>query len=207
MTNDINQQPTIGVNPQSVYQQMNNTQGQQIPNMNNNGAMYQGSNMNNTQGNTNAQQQPQQNGTLDEFFLKEQQTWVDDIKTLNEKMKDLPKLYELLNEIYETRQVCVAQHSKINLMLLQKTTEFKAKYNYAFNNYKLNGASNGMRFSSDSAIQRQIEVDLQVEASMIEVIKNHRDYLEKTIESIDAMRYGIPQKVRIYEIMNGIKNI
>ena len=51
------------------------------------------------------QQNPQQQ-SLEETLIAYRQTWVDEIEKMNEMMKSLPKVDELLNTIY-TNSACI----------------------------------------------------------------------------------------------------
>lgn len=132
-----------------------------------------------------------------------QDKWVNIISELNEKMKDLPGLDSLLNQIYSKRQdLCDYLYSILNI-LGKLTRQYKTKYAERYNYYKL--GKNGLRYNNESAITTQIEADLENEKMNIMLVSNNVDFCKETLKTIDNMIYGVNQKIKIYELINGIK--
>lgn len=131
-----------------------------------------------------------------------QDKWTLKIKELNEKMKSLPELDSLLNVVYAERQnACDYYFSLLNILSKlgrQYKAEFATKYNY----YK---TQSQIRFSSDSAISAQIESDLIDMKEKISFVETHYKYMQETIKTIDNIIYGVNNKIKIYELINGIK--
>lgn len=130
--------------------------------------------------------------------------WTEDIKEINDKLKSLVKTDELLNEIYSKRQSCVDYYYSMNGVILKHSKAYKKLYNDMFNNIKINGY-NGIRFSSDQSIARQVEVDLQDNKEVIDLLTNQNSFIKETIATLDNIIYGINQKVKIHELLNGLK--
>lgn len=141
---------------------------------------------------------------LDDTLAAQRETWTNEIAELNEKMKTVPKLDELLNSVYIKRQKAVDFYYAMNGIIIKNTKEYKKLYNDMFNAIKVNGF-NGIRFSSDQAITRQIECELQDRKEIIDLLMNHNNFIKETIQTIDNIIYGINQKVKITELINGIK--
>ncbi len=141
---------------------------------------------------------------LDDTLAAQRETWTNEIAELNEKMKTVPKLDELLNSVYIKRQKAVDFYYAMNGIIIKNTKEYKKLYNDMFNTIKVNGF-NGIRFSSDQAITRQIECELQDRKEIIDLLMNHNNFIKETIQTIDNIIYGINQKVKITELINGIK--
>lgn len=132
-----------------------------------------------------------------------QDKWVKTVSELNGKMKDLAGLDSLLNEIYSKRQdLCDYMFSVLNI-LGRLTRSYKTKYAERYNYYKL--GKNGLRYNNDSAIATQIDAELEDEKANISMISNNVDFCKETLKTIDNMIYGVNQKIKIYELINGIK--
>ena len=69
-----------------------------------------------------------------------------------------------------------------------------------YNAYKT--GEKGIRYTSDSSIQIQIEAALAQDRAVIEQLREFLDYMVETIKTIDNLIYGINTKVTIYKIMN-----
>ena len=128
------------------------------------------------------------------------------IEEMNGMLKTLPKTDELMNVLYVKRQKAVDAYYAMNALILKQTKLYKATYQTMFNSIKINGY-NGMRFSSDQAIARQIEVDTSAQKETIDLLTNHNNYIKDTIQTIDNLIYSIKYKVTIHELINGIKTI
>ena len=149
-------------------------------------------------------QQPQQPETLEQKLIHHRENWTNEIKELNEKMKTLPKLDELLTIIYAKRQDAVDYYYSMNNVILNQNRKYKKSANDMFMNIKTNGF-NGVRFPNDTAIMKIIETELAGEHETIELLSNHNNYIKETIATIDNMIYGINQKIKLAEILNGLK--
>lgn len=153
----------------------------------------------NTQQNNNSEPE-----SLEDTLTAQRSKWTKEVESLNEMMKDLPKIDELLNIVYAKRQNCVEYYYAMNNVILKQSKEYKKLYNDMFNNIKINGY-NGMRFSSDQLIGRQVETELQDRKELIDMLSNQNSFIKDTISTIDNIIFGINQKVKVKEMLNGLK--
>ena len=156
-------------------------------------------NGNNTQ--TNTQQQPL---TLEEQLNEHRNKWTNEITSLNEMMKTLPKVNDLLGIVYMKRQEAVDYYHSMNTVILKQMREYKRQSLNMFNTIKISGY-NGVRLPNDSAIQKVVEVELIDEKSIIDLLTNHNNFIKESIATIDNLIYGINQKIKLGEILNGLK--
>lgn len=148
-------------------------------------------------------QQPQQK-TLEEELISHREKWTAEITSMNDLMKTLPKVDELLGMIYAKRQDAVDYYHSMNNVILKQMREYKKSSNDMFNNIKVNGY-NGLRMPNDSAIMRCVESELADKKSVIDLLTNHNNYIKETITTIDNLIYGINQKIKLGEMLNGVK--
>jgi hypothetical protein len=150
---------------------------------------------------TNTQQQPL---TLEEQLNEHRNKWTNEITSLNEMMKTLPKVNDLLGIVYMKRQEAVDYYHSMNTVILKQMREYKRQSLNMFNTIKISGY-NGVRLPNDSAIQKVVEVELIDEKSIIDLLTNHNNFIKESIATIDNLIYGINQKIKLGEILNGIK--
>ena len=50
-----------------------------------------------------------------------------------------------------------------------------------------------------------VEVDLQDNKEVIDLLTNQNSFIKETIATLDNIIYGINQKVKIHELLNGLK--
>lgn len=140
--------------------------------------------------------------TYEEKLKNIQNKWVDKIKELNEKMKNLSSLDGLLNEIYSERQNACDYYFSLLSILTKLSRKYKSEYAIKYSYYK---TQSQIRFTSDSSINNQIEADLEEIKGQISMIETHGKYMQETIKTIDNLIYGINNKIRVYELINGVK--
>lgn len=155
---------------------------------------------NNTQ-QANTQQQPL---TLEEQLNEHRNKWTNEITSLNEMMKTLPKVNDLLGIVYMKRQEAVDYYHSMNTVILKQMRDYKRQSLNMFNTIKISGY-NGVRLPNDSAIQKVVEVELIDEKSIIDLLTNHNNFIKESIATIDNLIYGINQKIKLGEILNGLK--
>jgi hypothetical protein len=143
------------------------------------------------------QQQPQ---TLEDKFTAMRQEWMNIIEELSNGMKNPPAIDSLLNVVYTKRQKAVELHGGTNAIYGKQLRAYKQKYAAMYNEYKT--GEKGIRYTSDSSIQIQIEAALAQDRAVIEQLREFLDYMMETIKTIDNLIYGINTKVTIYKIMN-----
>lgn len=156
---------------------------------------------NNNNQQTNNQQQPL---TLEEQLNEHRNKWTNEITSLNEMMKTLPKVNDLLGIVYMKRQEAVDYYHSMNTVILKQMREYKRQSLNMFNTIKISGY-NGVRLPNDSAIQKVVEVELIDEKSIIDLLTNHNNFIKESIATIDNLIYGINQKIKLGEILNGLK--
>lgn len=156
---------------------------------------------NNNNQQTTTQQQPL---TLEEQLNEHRNKWTNEITSLNEMMKTLPKVNDLLGIVYMKRQEAVDYYHSMNTVILKQMREYKRQSLNMFNTIKISGY-NGVRLPNDSAIQKVVEVELIDEKSIIDLLTNHNNFIKESIATIDNLIYGINQKIKLGEILNGLK--
>lgn len=145
-----------------------------------------------------------QQQSVDEMLTEQRAKWTKEIEDLNASMSNLVKVDELMNTVYSKRQAAVDYYYAMNNVILKQSKEYKASFNNMFNNIKINGF-NGMRFTSDQGIQRQVEVELQDKKELIDLLVSQNAFIKETIATIDNIIYAIKDKIKIKEMLNGMK--
>lgn len=143
--------------------------------------------------------------TLDDKLIAMQNDWTNDIQQLNEKMKSIPKLNELLSEIYTKRQNAVDLYFGMMKVLAAQTRIYKAKYATIYNNIKC--GQNNIRYTNETSLNIQVESQISDEKAVIDMLTNFTGYMKETIQTIDNMIYGINNKIKVHELINGLKTI
>lgn len=144
-----------------------------------------------------------QEKTFTEKLVELRQKWTEEVIQLNSEMKDLTTVNKLLNVIYGKRQEAVDLYHSTNHVYLNQMMKYKQKYAALYNNFKT--GSNGIRYTNETAIQTQIESVLADHRQILDELKNFLDFIWETVKSIDGLQYSISHKIKIHEILNGLK--
>lgn len=157
---------------------------------------------NSTSSNTTEHSSEQQE-TLQEKLHKIQIKWNDIIAELNGKFQNLVDVDNLLNTIYTKRQDLVDYYYSILNIYGKLMQKYKVDSAAIYNKLKM--GSNNIRYTNETSLNNQIEAALAEQKNQIILFENHLDFCKETLKSIDNMIYGISQKIRLFELINGIK--
>lgn len=142
--------------------------------------------------------------TIQDKLQDIQNDWSDKVRGLNEKMKDLAGLDSLLNVVYSERQNIVEYYSNLMVTMSKLTREYTRKYAEYYNKLKL--GEKGIKYTNESALNTQIEAQLTEDKEPIQLLNAHIEFVKDTIKNIDGIIFGINNKIKVYELMNGIKH-
>ena len=144
-----------------------------------------------------------QSEELREQFAIMRQNWLEIVTNLNRQMERNETLEQLLNVVYTRRQEAVETYYTTYSIINKRASLYRTQYAAMYNRMKM--GQNGIRYSTESAIQSQCESALSEEKSVIDELKNFADYMWETVRSIDNLIYAIPNKIKLIEIKNGLK--
>lgn len=144
-----------------------------------------------------------ENISLEDKLSAFQDKWTDTIKNLNGQMKTLPSLADMMNEVYMKRQDALDIYYGTMKILSARTRDYKAKAAVIYNAIK--SGQNGLRYTNESAINIQIEARLSAEKEVIDLLTNFTNFMKETVQTIDNIIFGIKDKIKIYEMINGLK--
>lgn len=153
----------------------------------------------NQNNNVNSQQQ----NSLENSLSNLQDKWTDIIKNLNERMKDLKSIDGLMNEVYLKRQEAIDLFYGTAKILQKQTRDYKSKASGIY--LALKSGSSGIRYTNESAINLQIESQLSAEKESVDLLDNFCKYMKDTISTIDNIIYGINNKIKVFEMIHGLK--
>lgn len=140
--------------------------------------------------------------SLEEYLATHQQQWSSLVTELNQKMKKFSDLPELQMTVYSSRQNALDYYFNLLSQVSSMSKEYKKQYATKYNAYKINSQ---IRYSSEASINAQIASDLSDYVHQITLIENHAKFMQETIKTIDNIIFGISNRIRIEEIIQGVK--
>lgn len=140
--------------------------------------------------------------TLEDYIILHQQQWASVISEMNSKIKNFADLIDLQNVIFAKRQDALDYYFGILSKVSNLSREYKVKYSQKYNYYKTQAQ---IRYSSEAAINVQIDSDLKDEKYQIELLDQHTKYMLETIKTIDSLIFAINNRIKIEELINQVK--
>lgn len=140
--------------------------------------------------------------TLEEYIATHQKAWSTIVAEMNAKMKKFADLPDLQNIVYAKRQDALDYYFVLLGKISSLVKDYKSKYAAKYNYYKVSAQ---IRYTSDAAINAQIDSDLGQEKYNIDLLDSHAKYMQETIKTIDSIIYGINNRIRVEELISGLK--
>ena len=141
--------------------------------------------------------------TPEDKAMKLRQYWTEEVQKLNTYLKDIPSIDHLINIVYTKRQEVVDNYYASLSVYNKQLRIYKQNYAQLYNNIK--SGSNGIRYTSDQSIEKQIDAHLIAQREVLDELKTLTEFLWETVKTIDGIQYAVGHKIKIHEIMNGIK--
>jgi len=144
--------------------------------------------------------------TIEDMLQKQRDYWFTWIDACTKALKDMDKLPDLQCEVFSRRQEALEQYHAFSTKLAKRTKAYKEGYAKLYNEIrptKLSPGSTSMMYTTEKAIDSQIEARLSEERYNISLIESYMNYMDSTIKTIDGIIYSIANRIRIEEIKIG----
>jgi len=141
---------------------------------------------------------PQPEPTLEEKLTAVQETWTHRVKELNDLMKDMPGMDRMLNNVYSVHQDAIEYYHMVLRTLGKLTRAYKIQYAQLYNGYK---TMSQIRYTSDTAINTQIEAQLNDMREKISLLEDQVKFMDSTIDNIRNIEYAVKNKIEIYKLI------
>ena len=141
--------------------------------------------------------------SLEEKLIKMRQDWTQEVEKLSADLKSLPTLDNMLNNVFVKRQNAVDMYYATIGVYQKQLREYKKQYAELYNKLKL--GTNGIRYTTEQSINMQIEAQLSDVLEIINELRTFTDFMLETIKTIDGIQYAITSKIKVHELINGLK--
>ncbi len=144
------------------------------------------------------QENNQNEQTLEQYIISQQQKWSSKIKDINVKFKTILDLQSAMTEIYSLRQDICEYHKQILCKCAGLSRDYKKKYAELYNAFK---TSAQIRYNSDAAINAQIASQLADFVYTMDIMNSHSSFIEESIKNIDSLIFGIKHRIDIENLL------
>ena len=147
-------------------------------------------------------QQQNSTTTLEDYVADHQEKWNKIIAELNQRMKTIPDMVDLVNVVYAKRQDAVEYYYSLLNKIAPLTKRYNQRYAAEYNNLKVNAQ---IRYTTEAAINAQIMSNLADLIYTKDILDAHVRFMADTIKSIDNLIFGINHRIRLEEFIEGVK--
>lgn len=142
------------------------------------------------------EQQPTDFGKM---FERERAEWKEKIQVISLHIKNIKTVAEAQVDLFSTRQTLLEYSYKLAQIISKLSTkerQMRAK--------KLKEYTEGkdIRYGSNEKTTL-IEGDLAELSEKMQLVENHRKYIDQTVQTVDHMLYGIRQRIALEDYLRG----
>ncbi len=137
----------------------------------------------------------QKKQSIEEKFDIERNEWLDKIRNLTEKMKDIFLCSEVLVETLSERQVAVDKTHMLMHMLSKINADLRDKKRERFIYY----TQNYDQRLDKSDRENFINADLRKQVLLQELFSNHLSYMRSTVDTLSNLYYGVSTRLKLEE--------
>lgn len=132
-------------------------------------------------------------------FEEERSEWKEKISVLSLHMKDIKTLAKAQVDLFSQRQVLLEYSYKLAGIVAKLNSKYRVE---KANKLKYYSESHDVRYGSNEKTSL-IEGELTQITEKIELVENHRKFIDQTVQTIDHMLYGVRQRIALEEYLRG----
>ena len=133
------------------------------------------------------------------MFERERSEWKEKIQVISLHIKNIKTVAEAQVDLFSTRQTLLEYSYKLAQIVSKLSTkerQMRAK--------KLKEYTEGkdVRYGANEKTAL-IEGDLAELTEKMQLVENHRKYIDQTVQTVDHMLYGIRQRIALEDYLRG----
>lgn len=136
---------------------------------------------------------------MERRFTQEREDWRNKVANLAHKMREVKGISEVQVNLYSERQLLIEYQHNLGQVLSRVLTKQKKLRKASLKKYSEN---NDVKYGANEKTVL-IEGDLSDVAQRVEIIENHRKYIDQTVQTVDHMLYGIRNRIELEKYLNG----
>lgn len=139
---------------------------------------------------------------LIDILNKRKAEWGKYVDELSAMFRDINRVPEIMALVYVRKQQMVEYRNYVSGVLEDLKKRYNINYAALYNKYKTNS---NIMYKSDTAIDRQITADLANDIYTMNVINNYITFMTSTIESINGIAIAVNYRIKIEDMIAGVK--
>jgi hypothetical protein len=135
----------------------------------------------------------------DKLFEAERAEWKEKIQVISLSLKNIKTVADAQIDLFSTRQILLEYGFKLAQVLTKLTARERQERGKKIKEYTEN---RDVRYGANET-KALIEGDLAEINRKIELVENHRKFIDQTIQTVDHMLYGIKSRISLEDYLRG----
>jgi hypothetical protein len=132
-------------------------------------------------------------------FENDREEWTEKIRQLSIRMKNIKEVADVQVELYSNRQILLEMYSKLGQVMVKLNSKYRKD---KAERLKFYSVSVQVKYGSNEKTPL-IEGDLVELKERIDLVDGQISFFNETIKTIDFMLYGVKDRIRLQEFLNG----
>ena len=125
------------------------------------------------------------------LFSEERAEWKEKIQIISLNLKNIKTVAEAQVELFSNRQILLEYSFKLAHIITKLTTKERVERSKKIREYS---ERKDVKYGSNET-KTLVEGDISEVLEKIDLVENHRKFIDQTIQTVDHMLYGIRQRI------------
>lgn len=136
---------------------------------------------------------------FDKIFEKERSEWKEKVQVIAMHMKDIKTLSKAQVDLFSERQILLEYSHKLVSIISKLNSKIRVERAKKLKDYS---ERSDIRYGSNEK-NILIDGDLTGISEKIELVENHRKFIDQTVQTVDHMLYGVRQRISLEDYLRG----
>lgn len=133
------------------------------------------------------------------LFDSERAEWREKIQTLSLYLKSIKTVADAQIDLFSNRQILLEYSFKLAQILSKLSSKERIERGKKLREYS---ERKDIKYGSNET-KALVEGDISEILEKIDLVENHRKFIDQTIQTVDHMLYGIRQRIALEEYLRG----
>lgn len=136
---------------------------------------------------------------FNKIFENEREEWKEKIQSISLHLKSIKTVAEAQIDLFGTRQILLEYSYKLASIVAKLNSKYSSEKSRKLKEYS---EKSDVRYGSNEKTAL-IEGELSEMAEKIELVENHRKFIDQTVQTVDHMLYGIKSRIALEDYLRG----
>jgi hypothetical protein len=133
------------------------------------------------------------------MFENERSEWKEKIQVISINLKDIKTVAKAQIDLFSNRQILLEYSYNLAGIISKLNSNYRAQKSKKMKEYSENVS---FRYGTNEK-NVLIDGDLSELVEKIELVENHRKFIDQTVQTVDHMLYGVRQRISLEDYLRG----